>query len=387
MNRSILIFCGQPLVGAAIGQRLGAFGAYLRRQGWCVHLASVDPHFQGEPFSIDDVTYRQRVDIIGPTHYRMDNNCRRIRRTPSDYFAECRHLTKRLVTMVRKFQPDIVLISTSLPASLFAVTGLPVSPHRLWMDIDDWSTGQFAVSGGGGLVGLMYGELERWIPKRAHRITVCSQELSSLYPNSILIPNFINLHDIPAMVRSASGPVRVAFPGSVTAYHGQEHLIRVLARRRSEIGGMELVIAGGGDELESCRRLVGELGMEETIHLPGPLPRTALLSALSEMAVGVLPMWDNRVNRARFPLKLLDYLACGCAIAASDVGMAHETLTNGQTALLSPPGDMNRLVDSILEMVRSPLLCSRLAVNGLELVRKYDEEVVCSRWMQALQAG
>lgn len=385
MNRSMVVFCGQPVVGVPIGQRVGAFCTFLRRQGWRVHLASLHPQFEKEPYMVPDVLRGHEVEIIGPTHYRVEADGRRTRRDPAGYFAECRLLARRLHERALQCEADTVLLSTSLPASLFLAARLPGRPYRLCMDVDDWSAGQFTAAGGGRLVGLVYGWMERWIPRRARRITVCSRELASLYPGSVYIPNFLRVAEAPAPVRAASAPVRVAFAGTVTAYQGHEALIRILARRRTEMTGLEMVILGGGDELPVCRKVVHELGMEGLIHLTGPLSRPAVLSALSGMAIGVLPLWEDRVNRARFPLKLLDYLACGCAIAASDTGMARDVLRHRQTAMLSPAADFNRLVDHVFELARSPALCERLSANGLELIRQFDEDAVCARWMQALE--
>ncbi len=385
MNRSILIFCGQPVVGVPIGQRIGAFGAYLRRQGWHVHLASLDPRFETDPCRIPDPVRGHEVEIIGPTHYRVGADGRRIRRAPLEYLAACRQLTDRMRERALQCRADTVLISTSLPASLFLAARLPRRPFRLCMDVDDWSAGQFTAAGGGRLMGFLYGWMERWIPRRSCRVTVCSKELASIYPDSVYIPNFLRVSEAPAPVRSKEGPVRVAFAGTVTAYQGHEALIRILARRRAELKGMEMVILGGGDELPVCRRVTHELGMEDIIRITGPLSRPAVLEALSGMEIGVLPLWEDRVNRARFPLKLLDYLACGCAIAASDTGMARDVLRDRQTAMLSPAGDFNRLVDHVLELVRTPELRERLSLSGRELIRRFDEDRVCADWMQALE--
>ena len=381
MKRSILLFCGQPVATTPIGQRLGAFAAHLRRQGWQAHLTSVDPGFAAKPFFVTDPDRQQEVEVLGPTHYRVGPTGQRTQLSPLAYLGECRQLTRRLEHRADELKADIVLLSTSLPASLFAVARLPKQPYRLWMDVDDWSAGQFTARGGGQLIGTVYGQLERWLPRRAHGITACSAELAGLYPGATLIPNFIKLDEIPARPRVAG---RVAFASSVTAYHGHEPFLRALALRKADLAGLEIVILGGGDALPACRQLVAEAGLGGLVRFTGALPRAAMLAALAEAEIGVLPLWDNRLNRARFPLKLLDYLACGCAVAASATGMAQAVLRDGDSGLLSPPGDMARLVENVLRLARDPTLRHRLAGNGRRLVQDYDASVVCARWEATL---
>jgi len=129
---------------------------------------------------------------------------------------------------------------------------------------------------------------------------------------------------------------------------------------------------------------VASSGLDEVVTFTGRLDRAAMLDELVRADVSVLPLNDTRLDRARFPLKMLDALASGCALAASDVGMVHDTLTDGETARLSPPGDMDALVSNVLELAADPDLRRRLSKAGGELVRDYDEDVVCGRWMALL---
>jgi glycosyltransferase involved in cell wall biosynthesis len=386
MSGSVLLFCGQPVATTPIGQRIGAFAAYLRRRGWNVCLSAVDPHFTEDPFSVLDTARNQPVEILGPTHYRVGADGQRQQLSPTQYLTECWRMTERIRQKARGMSADFVILSTTLPAALYAVAAIKSKPYQVWMDVDDWSAGQFAARGGAKAVGTVYGLLERTLPRRAKQITVCSRELHDLFPRAHLVPNFIRLDEVPARpaVPASQKPVRVAFASGVTAYHGHIPFLEALASRKQECAGLEFWIMGDGDALPECRRLVENGGLAPFVHFTGSLPRRDMLDALVESPVAILPLWDNRLNRARFPLKMLDYLACGCAIAASNTGMAREALRHGETALLSEPGNMNALIHDVLVLARDPNLRERLRARGATLVRDYDENVVCEKWMQLL---
>jgi glycosyltransferase involved in cell wall biosynthesis len=382
VSESVLFFCGQPLVDRPIAQRIGAFAAFLARQGRDVHVSAVDPSFDGAPFVTRDEQHGIDVEIVGPAHYRVDAGGRRFAIPPAEYLRECRRMAARLRSRVTSLRPDHVVLSTTLPASLYAAVALARHRRSVWIDVDDWSAGQLAARGGGGLPAIAYGMLERLLPRVPGHLTVCSRELFSLFPRAEIVPNFIRLDDVPPPASRPSAPVKVAFAGSVTAYHGHEPFLEALARRRSQCSRLEISVIGDGDALPACRAAGAGLG--DVVRFTGHVERDTMLRLLRESDIGVIPLQDDRVNRARFPLKLLDYLACGCAIAASNVGTVRHVLTNGRTALLSAPGDMDALVGDVLTLAADGDVRARLAEAGATIVRDYDEDVVCGRWLQVL---
>jgi hypothetical protein len=386
--RSVLVFCGQPLVARPISQRIGVFAAYLADHGWDVRLTAVDPAFEGTPFVEADPVSGLDVEIVGPTHYRLGPSGDRVLSSPVVHARDCRDTVRRLRERADEMRADRVLLSTTHPSSLYAIGALRWS-QQLWLDIDDWHSAHFVAGGGSPRLGAAYDVVERVVPRASHHITVCSNELASVFPSAIVVPNFLCLADVPerphAPGEQRSGArVRVTFPGSITSYYGHVPLLHALARRRADCGALDVRIIGDGDALDECRRVVAREGLDDLVTFTGRLSRAGMLAELVDSDVSVLPLRDERLDRARFPLKMLDALACGSALAASDTGMVHDTLVDGESALLSPPGDLDALVGHVLELAANPDLRARVAKAGLEVVREFDEEPVCGRWMAML---
>ena len=391
MTRSVLFFCGQPLVARPISQRIAMFGAYLAAHGWDVRLTAVDPEFDGRPYVRADPISGLDVEVIGPTHFRVRSDGTRVTTAPVTHLRECRATAARLRTRATEMRADRIVISTTHPSSLYAIVALRRLDPSLWLDIDDWHSAHFVAGGGAKVVGSAYDCLERVVPRAVHHITACSNEIAGLFPKATVVPNFIRLSDVPARPRAADTAdaadevtVRVAFPGSITSYYGHVPLLEALARRHAELSGIDFEVIGDGDALEECRRVVARTGLADVVRFTGQLDRAAMLDELVRSDVSVVPLRDTRLDRARFPLKMLDALACGSALAASDIGMARATLTDGESALLSPAGDMDALVNDVLELAANPELRLRLSKAGRELARDYDEAVVCDRWMELL---
>jgi glycosyltransferase involved in cell wall biosynthesis len=92
--------------------------------------------------------------------------------------------------------------------------------------------------------------------------------------------------------------------------------------------------------------------------------------AIEEMArwdVGVAPY--HPVPDFYFsPLKVLEYMAAGCCVAASDLGQIRVLLGNGDRGVLVPPGDPDELAGALLQLAREPRRAAELAARGRRFV-------------------
>jgi glycosyltransferase involved in cell wall biosynthesis len=68
---------------------------------------------------------------------------------------------------------------------------------------------------------------------------------------------------------------------------------------------------------------------------------------------------------------LLEYMAAGRAIVATDVGANSRLLDNGRCGLIVPPGDGGALVDALSKLIANPL---RAAGYGAAARTRVDAE-------------
>ncbi|MFZ0284694.1 MAG: glycosyltransferase [Terriglobales bacterium] len=81
--------------------------------------------------------------------------------------------------------------------------------------------------------------------------------------------------------------------------------------------------------------------------------------------IGVLPSKTEGLPNA-----ILEYLAAGLGIVATDAGGNAEIVEEGVTGLLVPPDDAESLAAAVLRFLRDPDLATRLGHNGREFVRR-----------------
>ncbi|RLC76592.1 MAG: hypothetical protein DRJ03_28360 [Chloroflexi bacterium] len=94
-----------------------------------------------------------------------------------------------------------------------------------------------------------------------------------------------------------------------------------------------------------------------------------LLMALADLFV--LPQMTPH-GTLGYPLTLLEAMAAGKAVIASDTAGVNELVTNGENGLLFQSGDSNELAECIIKLLSSDELHSRLKENVRNDVTDYD---------------
>jgi glycosyltransferase involved in cell wall biosynthesis len=209
-----------------------------------------------------------------------------------------------------------------------------------------------------GLVGLL-----------AHRVVVVSEAARASLGSRAeaeVVPNGIERREGSA---PPEDPPLVAYVGRLSARKGPLVLLRAMARLGAKHPRARLVFAGdefgSGDEV--TREIAAEArraGLAERVEMrPFSEDVSALLTA-STVVVGpsVLP--------ESFGLVLLEAMASGRPVVASDHGGPRELVVHGETGLLVPPGDDEALAEALDGLLEDPALASRLGENGRRRARE-----------------
>ncbi len=72
------------------------------------------------------------------------------------------------------------------------------------------------------------------------------------------------------------------------------------------------------------------------------------------------------------PNVVIEAMAAGLPVIATDIGGVNELVLNGQTGLLYKPGDSEQLADHILKLNKNPMLQKTMGVNGRKAVIDLD---------------
>lgn len=133
--------------------------------------------------------------------------------------------------------------------------------------------------------------------------------------------------------------------GRLIKLKGFDVLIDAFQRVVADVPEAILLIGGDGEERSRMIELVESAGLEKNIRIPG------LVSDVHE----VLAACDLYVNSSRWeglPMTLLEAMAHGKPMVATNVGGNPEVVYVGVTGILVPPEDPRQLANAIIQMLK-----------------------------------
>lgn len=128
---------------------------------------------------------------------------------------------------------------------------------------------------------------------------------------------------------------------------GTQTLLQAIAILAKDHPSVRLAIAGEGSLRQQLEKQAAQLGIQDKVLFLGW--RDDVCSLLQSWSIFVLPSFDEG-----FGVAVLEAMASGLPVVASDAGGLRELVVDGQTGFLVPVGDPDALADKILLLLRDP---------------------------------
>lgn len=168
-------------------------------------------------------------------------------------------------------------------------------------------------------------------------------------PNPVLAGDFQRVAEQPVdhpWFNDLARPVVIGV-GRLSPEKDFATLVRAFARVRNATGA-RLVLVGEGGERPAIEALVAELGLADDVWLAGYQANPCAMIARSRVLVS-----SSRFEGA--PLVVVEAMACGCPIIATNTPGASETLEDGRYGRIVPAGDDGAMAQAIEDTLRQPL--------------------------------
>lgn len=171
------------------------------------------------------------------------------------------------------------------------------------------------------------------------------------------------------------GTVRVGLLAALAWWKGHDTFLRAVSLLppelpfRAYVVGGSLYVTGGSSQLslDALRRRAAELGIADRVGFTGFVEEPAAAMRALDVVV------HASTEPEPFGMVIVEAMACGRALVASQAGGAAELFAAGENALGHPPGDARRLAECIETLVRDAELRSRLGREGRFTVeRSFD---------------
>ena len=296
-----------------------------------------------------------------------------------------------------KDKPDIVYFRSGynvLPLLLKPLRGV-----RVALEVNADALEFFRVEGAGAVARWLFRAAEGMNVRRSDRIIALTGGLKQMLVGRYgisedkiqVIPSGTDSGHFrpeePAVARRRIGldPERpvVGFVGLFYRHQGVPTLLEAIAQLRPAVPELTGLIVGDGVMRPSWEALAKRLGIADCVRFTGQVPYGEVPAYLNAMDVVVAPFTADRGETS--PFKILDALACGRPVVASDLPSIRLLAKESGAVILVPPDDPGGLVVVLEGLLQDPDKRRVMGVNGREYVAaSHCWELAAQQLMSAL---
>jgi glycosyltransferase involved in cell wall biosynthesis len=166
--------------------------------------------------------------------------------------------------------------------------------------------------------------------------------------------------------------------GRMTRQKGFIYLIQAMPQILTALPNVRFVFIGSGELLVDLRQYTVKQGVEERVRFLGQCEE--VLPLLKSMDLFVLPsLWEG------FPTVVLESMACGVPVVATDIPGTNELIQSGITGWLVQPGDSRALSEAIIKALKAPALRAEIAQRAKEAVKAFSFGVIARQYEELYQ--
>lgn len=171
-------------------------------------------------------------------------------------------------------------------------------------------------------------------------------------------------------------------PGAsrVTARKGLNYLIEAVAQLAPQYPQLQLRIMGDGNERENLEALVKQLKLEKSVEFLGRVPHEKVLPYYQEASAFVLPSLNEGMSNA-----MLEALATGLPLIATDCGGSKELITEGENGLFIRMADAKDIAEKIERLLRDAELVKKMGAHSRARAEELSWKKVAKKYYDVYQ--
>jgi colanic acid/amylovoran biosynthesis glycosyltransferase len=164
---------------------------------------------------------------------------------------------------------------------------------------------------------------------------------------------------------------RILNIGSLQPYKGQSLLVNACSLLKEKGRQFECVVIGQGELRGSLQELITRSALADCVRLAGGKTEDEVRSLLPGFNCYVQPSIITPSGKMEgIPVAIMEALACAIPVVATAISGIPELVEAGRTGYLVSPGNAAELASAIEKVMIDPVQAGRLAIAGMELVRR-----------------
>lgn len=181
---------------------------------------------------------------------------------------------------------------------------------------------------------------------------------------------------------------------TVGNYHkrkGQEIAVRAMSEIIKRYPRVFLVIAGRGTQ--GLQRVVSERGLDEHVHLAGPISQPAGSDYGDDLLADLLAAADVYVaagieeSAEGMSLAVLEAMAASLPVVATDISGNRDLIADGVYGHVVSPNSASELAEGVLRILRNPEAGRRMAMLCRERALEYSWDRIAKRYVEVYRSA
>ncbi|MBL8078659.1 MAG: glycosyltransferase family 4 protein [Anaerolineales bacterium] len=186
-----------------------------------------------------------------------------------------------------------------------------------------------------------------------------------------VIPNGVSASDFsPSPIPGRGGRVPVLlYIGTLADWQGLDIVVKALPKiLEQQPVRLQIVGRGRSRQRKLLAKQIRKLGIEDHVTVQPAVPHHEIPALIAEADICVAPLGlnDRNVTQGACPIKVLEYMAAGRPLLASNMPIVRELIREGTDALLFSPNDADDLARQALALLNDVQLSKRLANSASE---------------------
>lgn len=211
-------------------------------------------------------------------------------------------------------------------------------------------------------------------------VVACNPDVATSFDTSgialKLLPHGVDTQCFTPQPLPSAPPIHLLAAGRLVEKKGFDVLIEAAAQLSFPF---HLRIVGDGPQRQQLAAAIEEFHLQQRVELCDSVSHAELPALYAAAHIVVVPsVVDHTGDRDGLPNVVLEAMASGRPVLASDVGAVSSALTAEQSGLLTPPGDAGALAAALERLARDPSLRTFLASNARTHVAEHFDLQRCT---------
>jgi len=288
---------------------------------------------------------------------------------------------KLLKKEIKEIKPDITYAFFTMPAGFIALYLKKKYNIRYYVflrgiDLPGFYGGEFS------FLNKMFSPIIKYIWINADKIIANSQSLKELAFRTFnkkpieIIPNGVDVNSFcPLEKAKRSNVIKILFVGRLNKQKGIDCLLKSIAKiNKEDRYPFVLEIVGDGSEKERLINKSYVLGVSDRVIFSNWIDRSRIVDKYQSSDIFITTSLDEGM-----PNTLLEAMACGLPVIASDIPAHRELITHNKNGLLVPVNNPDKVADTIKLLIENESLRIKMRQEGLKKIKDYSWQNIFAR--------